>query len=500
METVLSVILGEIAHRSISFLINKFSNEAAAALPPDENLRRVLMRVHIVVEEAEGRQIRNQAMLQQLKILSATMYRGYYVLDTFRYRAYREENGEDYRLGTVSHSFALSKFNPAKRIQLLCGGTSSTSSQGEKELCGVLGSMEITITNASDFIMFLNGCPPLCRRIYSTYLVMERCMFARHVEMEHIINFLMEKGSPGTQDLDVLPIVGPMKAGKSTLVEHACNDERVRMAFSQIVLLTEDDLDERLMTSMRDGGTVKHRSSHALDNQRLLLIVELNGDVDEATWSNLYSSCKRYAANDSKVIICSRSDEIARFGTAPPLRVEYLTQEAYWYFFKALAFGSANPKEEPKLASMAMEIAACISSSFIAANSMARILRTNFSAEFWRMCVSWVKVIRQQRDGRIFGAHPVSPWQNKKPAYSPRISNPNEYFWIFDDYQVVYAHDEVHQLITFQEVLLRDVVPHGNYNVLAWRSSIPPHSCCIFRCGVNNKAPKMSVQKKRTHS
>jgi len=215
---------------------------------------------------------------------------------------------------------------------------------------------------------------------------MERCMFARHVEMEHIINFLMEKGSPGTQDLDVLPIVGPMKAGKSTLVEHACNDERVRMAFSQIVLLTEDDLDERLMTSMRDGGTVKHRSSHALDNQRLLLIVELNGDVDEATWSNLYSSCKRYAANDSKVIICSRSDKIERYGTTQPLKVEYLTQEAYWYFFKALAFGSANPKEEPKLASMAMEIAACISSSFIAANSMACILRTNFSAEFWRMC------------------------------------------------------------------------------------------------------------------
>jgi hypothetical protein len=80
------------------------------------------------------------------------------------------------------------------------------------------------------------------------------------------------------------------------------------------------------------------------------------------------------------------------------------------------------------------------------------------------------------------------------------ISNPNEYFWIFDDYQVVYAHDEIHQEMTLQEVLLRDVVPHGNYDVLAWRSSIPPRGCCIFRCGVYNKAPKMSVQKKRTHS
>jgi hypothetical protein len=31
-----------------------------------------------------------------------------------------------------------------------------------------------------------------------------------------------------------------MKAGKSTLVEQACNDERVRKAFSRIVFFTGD--------------------------------------------------------------------------------------------------------------------------------------------------------------------------------------------------------------------------------------------------------------------
>jgi hypothetical protein len=43
------------------------------------------------------------------------------------------------------------------------------------------------------------------------------------MEMEHIMNFLLqEESAPGAvEDLAVLPIIGPGKTGKSTLVEHA---------------------------------------------------------------------------------------------------------------------------------------------------------------------------------------------------------------------------------------------------------------------------------------
>ncbi|WVZ90474.1 hypothetical protein U9M48_036774 [Paspalum notatum var. saurae] len=423
MEIVLSAIFGEITNRSISFLINKFSKVAASdlSLDGDEKLRRTLMRVRIIVEEAEGRHIRNQAMLEQLKVLHGIMYRGFYVLEicTFRCRAHSEEDNisddGDGRGRAVSRSFALSRFSPAKRIRLRGGGRRRRSSHGETDSCRrVLASLEITMANVGEFVMFLTGCPPLYRRVYSTYLVMEKCMFGHHVEMEYIIHFLTQTASSsqsggGTQDsscLDVLPIVGPMKSGKSTLIEHACNDERIK-------LLKEDDLDgERIITSIRDGGTVKHQRRHAYDDndQRILLILELNGDVDEGTWSNLTSAYKS-AGGGSKVIICSRSDKIAWFGTARCLKVEYPTSEAYWYF-KALAFGSADPEEEPRLASMAMEIAASMNSSFRVANVMARMLRANFSAKFWRMAVSWIKGVRK-RDGVIFGGHLVSPWQNK---------------------------------------------------------------------------------------
>ncbi|KAL6842152.1 hypothetical protein ACP4OV_028131 [Aristida adscensionis] len=471
MEMILSAFLGEVAQRSISFFIERLSGEAASSLPSDEHLRRKLLRIRAIVEEAEGRQIKNQAMLEQLRVLQAGMYKGYYVLDSFKCRAHQEQDDHG-----VSHSFTLSKFNPAKRVQL-CGASSSHG--GEKELRQVICYLEMIVTDASEFVILIKGCPPLLyNRPYSTYLIMENCMFARHVEMEHIINFLMQKGSPGTVDLDVMPIVGPAKAGKSTLIEHVCND---------------DDLDERLV-SIRDGGVVKHQSygGSGTTNERVLVIFQVNGDVDNASWSSLYSASKRYAANGSKIIISSWSDKIARFGTTQTLKVGFPTNEEYWYFFKALAFGSTNPEEEPKLASMAMEIADGLFGSFIAGNVMARMLRANFNVKFWTIALSCVKEINR-RYRFMFGSHPITPSQKRKQL---RILNgANEFCSIIDDYQIVSDRDKA-PMITMQEVMSGTTVPYGKFDVLAWRSSIPPYHSYRVTCEIG-MASRLDIQNRR---
>ncbi|KAL6842151.1 hypothetical protein ACP4OV_028130 [Aristida adscensionis] len=437
MEIAISAFLGEIAQRSISFFINKleFSREDSTSLPFNEHLRRKLLRVRIIVEEAEGRQIRNQAMLEQLKLLQAGMYRGYYVLDTYRYQAHHEEDHS-----RVSHSFAISKFNPTKRVMLRKG---RSGRGGQKEMHQVIGSLEIIIRDASELVMFLNGSPPLYRQLYSAYLIMEKCMFGRHVEMEQIINFLMQKGSQyGTINLDVLPIVGPAKVGKSTLIEHVCSDERVHTAFSRIMFFTEEDL-----------SAIKHQNHVSNRDERVLVIVEVNEDINEAVWSTIYSSSKRYAANGGKIIICSRSDNIARFGTTRALKVEYLSREAYWYFFKGLAFGSVDPEEEPELVAIAMEITVGLHGSFIAGNVIARVLRANFSVKFWRMALSCLK------EASCF-------------THGSR------------DYQIVSADNQA-PMITFQDVWSGGAIPQGTFDVLAWRSTIPPYYSFSISCEIH---------------
>lgn len=459
-------------------------------MPMGETLRRKLMRVHVVVEEAEGRQITSRSMLDQLKLLQEAMHRGYFVLDSSKYRSYQElESSKDDDDHGVTRFFALSKLNPAKRVQLRGGGSGRGGGEGEDELRRVLARVDAVIADAGEFVMLLAGCPRLRRQPYSTYMLLERCMFGRHAETEHIINFLLQRG---TADLEVLPILGPAKAGKSTLIEHACSDERVHMAFSQIVFFTGDDVEGE------DGGTVKYENRASKEDGKILVIVELEGDIDNDTWRKLCSaSTKRYPGNDRKMILSSRSDGIARFGTARALRVQFLTPEAYWYFFKALAFGSADPEEEPRLASLAMEMAADLNGSFVVGNIIASMLRADFSAKFWHMAMSCVRECRR-RYPFMFGALPVSPWELTEQAQVRRIDRVGEYCSISNDYQIVSATIEEAPVIKIQEVLAGSVVlPDGKFEALAWRSPIPPYYTYVFTCEMKKKPRRVAGRKIR---
>nr|XP_034578978.1 uncharacterized protein LOC117842605 [Setaria viridis] len=190
METIISVVMGELVNRSISFLIDRYLKPAASSKGKNrERLQWMLMRVRVTVEEAEVRRITNEAILQQLKMLKEVMYRGYYMLDTFIQQAQEEEKKGNGR--GASRSLSLSKFSSAKRVRLSC-----RSKYGIKEIEDMLECLEVAIA----------------------------------VEMERVINFLLHEEPPVDGKIGVLPIVGPGKVGKTTLVEHVCRDERRRKA------------------------------------------------------------------------------------------------------------------------------------------------------------------------------------------------------------------------------------------------------------------------------
>ncbi|TVU40514.1 hypothetical protein EJB05_13981, partial [Eragrostis curvula] len=196
-----------------------------------------------------------------------------------------------HRKHDVSNSFALSVFNPTKRIFL-----SNGNPRGAKDLQQVLDNLNNIMIHVSEFVTFLTKCPPLYRQPYNMHLFVGKCMFGHQMEMDRIMDFLMQMEHPSTKSIGVLAIVGPTCVGKSTLVAHVCDDERVRSYFSKILVLAEDDI-------------------------RPLM---------------------RF-----KVVITSRSNKIIKFGTTPALVLNFLPPEAYWYFFKILAFGSVDSRDHP---------------------------------------------------------------------------------------------------------------------------------------------------------
>ncbi|XP_062200222.1 uncharacterized protein LOC133902914 [Phragmites australis] len=112
MEMVVSAVAGDLLNRFMSFLISKYQNEENLE-EKMERLQDLLIRVHMVVEEAEARYITNSNMLLQLKKLVEVMYRGYHVMDTVKYRNLHNSRTEKEKSSRSSTSYCKIIFLPS---------------------------------------------------------------------------------------------------------------------------------------------------------------------------------------------------------------------------------------------------------------------------------------------------------------------------------------------------------------------------------------------------
>ncbi|CAM0882463.1 unnamed protein product [Alopecurus aequalis] len=475
MDYILPSIISDLVGRAMSMVTQRYLQSKGAEEEKLQRLRAALLRMDAIIEEAEGRHITNQAMLQQLQTMREGMYRGYYTLDAFRYPAHTEEGKGEV---TTGRSLALSRLIPysSRRPFSVCNTPSIDlvlDVESVKNLDKMLGNLERMIGDMQEFLMFLVSYPCVSRQPYSTYLYLDQVMFGRQMEKETIINLLLRRESTPSGNLGVLPIIGAPRVGKSTLVEHVCLDERVRGHFSSILFFSGNDLKGGNLATLRGSGVIKHQNLDSTPRGHSLAVIELAGDMDKETWRGLYSSAVKHMTPDSKIILTSRSDKIASFGTARALTLKFLPQEAYWYFFKTIAFGSTNPEEHPDLASIGMEIALQMNRSFVAANTVSSLLRDNLDSQFWH------KMLRCLRDFAskhlsMFGEHPTDLLQKGRPVYLWTMAETKNVVVMRNIYQERSPQISELPKITAHDMVPGGVMSQGKFQAVAWRSGIPP--------------------------
>ncbi|CAL5092038.1 unnamed protein product [Urochloa decumbens] len=493
MEAVISVIVGELATRSLSFLIDRYFKPATSKEDTIQKLQWMLLRVRLTVEEAEGRCITNQTMLRQLSILRTVMYRGYYLLDTVIQQVPDEEKDKtDHGLGRF---LSLSKFSPAKRVCF-----SAANKYDAEQLKEMLENLEITITGMTEFVIFLRNYPPMCRQAYSTYLFMEKCMFCRQLEMEQVIIFLLHEEPPVHCNVGVLPIVGPGKVGKTTLVEHVCCDERVRDHFSHIIFLSDNDFREGKQFKLRERSRIKHQPGDS-NEEKFLVVVELVGNIDESTWRMLHSASESSIPKGSKVIITSRSDNILNFGTTQALKLNFLSREAYWYYFRTLVFGSTDPEEHPKLASLAMAIIdeyfdrnihKAFTGPFIYLNNVANILKGSVGVQAWRQSLECLRENWKQ-NGLMSSASLSHLGTINDRIFLRRETKAIEYCVVHNQEHRIVLDNEEAPKINLLEIISGSVPPpQGKFEVLVWKSHLVPYQNHIYKCEILELECKVS--------
>jgi hypothetical protein len=127
-------------------------------------------------------------MLIQLKLLSERMYRGYYVLENFKYRPIRESAEEKV---SSSHTFVSSIGASVKRFRISNSSTTKSSTVDDVE--SALWSLETMADTMKEFVTLIVGCERMCRNPYDTYLYIDNFMFSRYMEKQHVLNTLPQK-------------------------------------------------------------------------------------------------------------------------------------------------------------------------------------------------------------------------------------------------------------------------------------------------------------------
>uniref|UniRef100_A0A0E0B7M3 Disease resistance N-terminal domain-containing protein n=1 Tax=Oryza glumipatula TaxID=40148 RepID=A0A0E0B7M3_9ORYZ len=479
MELAVSAVTGELVSRFISFLLSKYSSHEISEKQL-ERLQQLILRVSTVVEEADGRYITNSGMLMQLKGLADAMYRGHHVLDMFRCRNKIQENS----IKEVS-----SPFPPLKRFRAIVDAAGHDKASRYLELHKTLGILETAVDHMAEFVVILGGCERMSRRPYDAYLYIDNFIFGRHTEKQRLLNFLLEYNSQGLPP--VLPIIGSLAVGKKTLVAHVCADERVQSQFSSILHLNEDDL-------------LRLAHSDTLLSGKMLVVVEFVSDLNEKNWEEFYTSLTQMNQG-SKVITISRFRKSEKLGTVKPILLDIHSYEELSYLFKTLAFGSANPRDHPRLLLIAEEFAMQLQlkSSLVAANFLADVLRRNLDVNFW-LCMLNRCITVAEKNFSLYGEHTrLLLEQGHRVDITNFDSSPAAPLHIVP---CIGANSTGKDLprVKFTELLLDPSVrPKGEFNLVSWESRLPPYTSFIhFVPNYAQDLPKdtpLSGRKRQAH-
>lgn len=411
-EAIISAIIGDLVSRVISLLIRHYKHHQQQQQSTEtklQSIRHKLIRIHSVVEEARGRQITNDGALQWLSELIDAEHQGKYLLEVVKDVELEFEGEQDDSSTVPSQVSTFSLSNPAKRVRVAaCHAVIKRKLSRRRhddlvvagEIDGVLEKLQGVCGDLREFIMLLQSYQPIHPPL-RTNIFRDGQMFGRHVEKERIINFLLQQEQQDSE-IGVLPVVGDTGAGKTTLVQHVCDDARVRGHF-QMILLLNFSCASAIVGSGREATFVLHSrhvvgdagtidvgdphqlaSSWDLGGRRFLMVFE---DVDTRkklqVLQELLPRLRSGGGQGSKIIVTANNRRVASIGTTKPMVLNVLPFPEYWFFFKAHAFAGRDLEESPRLVAEGKAIAEKLDGSFFGAKIAGAVLRNNPDPCFW---------------------------------------------------------------------------------------------------------------------
>eukprot|EP00258_Populus_trichocarpa_P028932 XP_024444951.1 putative disease resistance protein RGA4 [Populus trichocarpa] len=355
----------------------------AGSLETDlEHLERTFITTQAVLQDAEVKQWKDQAIKVWLRHLKDAAYDVDDLLDEFAIEAQRRQQRRD--LKNRLRSFFSVDHNPLVFRRRMA-----------HKLKNVREKLDAIADEKNKF----NLTPRVGDIAADTYdgrltssLVNESEICGRGKEKEELVNVLLSNAD----DLPIYATWGMGGLGKTTLAQLVYNEEIVRQQFGlRIWVCVSTDFDVKRLTraiiesidgascDLQELDPLQRCLQQKLSGNKFLLVLDDVWDDYGDRWSKL-KEVLRSGAKGSAVIITTRNEMVARrMATAFVQHMRRLSEEDSWDLFQRLAFGMRRAEEWAHLEAIGVSIVKKCGGVPLAIKALGNIMRLKEREDQW---------------------------------------------------------------------------------------------------------------------
>ncbi|KAL6634762.1 hypothetical protein ACP70R_027433 [Stipagrostis hirtigluma subsp. patula] len=222
-------------------------------------------------------------------------------------------------------------------------------------------------------------------------------LYGREGDFQRLIELLLSEDCGGRM-FTVVPVVGMAGVGKTAIVQHAWNDQRIRDSFDchiWIYLGQGVDVVSATKTMVQAcGGDTRDITELSLlqgllvdllQGKRFLIVLDEVWSIEKTVWE-LLERPLQFAFRGSKVIVTTRNAEVGMSMGCDhrhQLRLNCLSDATCWLICKSYAFDDQEMEMRPKLDSVGEEIVKRCKGLPLAAKALGSLIRCRAGGEKW---------------------------------------------------------------------------------------------------------------------
>ncbi|ONI20916.1 hypothetical protein PRUPE_2G040700 [Prunus persica] len=374
-------------------------------------LKRTLLTLNAVLDDAEEKQIEKPAVRDWLDDLKHAVFDAEDLLDEINYEALRcKLEGEAQTADKLTN----------KVRNLLSTSRNKFYQSMNAKIQELLQRLEHFVQLKGALDLREDVGRKVSQRTPTTSLVHEPCVYGRDEAKQNLLEVLFDDASE--ENVSVIPIVGMGGVGKTTLARMLYNDNKVKEHFTlkawacvsedydairvtktllqsvtlepcnktdlkQITLLESvtsepcNKTDLNQITLLTDLNLLQVKLSEELSGKKFLFVLDDFWNEKYTDWNYLQTPFTS-GARGSKVLVTTRNKNIASFMQNVPIHtLKPLSHEDCWFLLAKHA--NVNSSSDPSLEEIGKKIARKCNGLPLAAQTLGGVLRSRPDSEVW---------------------------------------------------------------------------------------------------------------------